>query len=176
MVSPHRRAGALLAVILALSGVLLAAAPAQAGDIYVQLSPSTVEAGYLVGIRASCSENTEPATVESAAFGTVTAQPQDGLLTAAALVPEGTDAGTFRVKLNCPDGRNGSTMLNVVAAGRPKRGPATGFGGSAGPDGADLLLGGGIAVTLLGAVLAMFTLRRRAGSMPPRPAHGRPAR
>ena len=175
MVSPHRRAGALLAATLALSGVLLTPAPARAGDIYVQLSPSTVEAGYLVGIRASCSENTEPATVESAAFGTVTAQPQDGLLTAAALVPEGTDAGRFRVKLNCPDGRNASTTLNVVAAGRPKRGPATGFGGSAGPDAGDLLLGGGIAVTLVGAVLGMVTLRRRGGSVPPGPARGRSA-
>lgn len=166
MVSPRRRAGALLAAVIAFAGVLLAPAPARAGDIYVQLSPSTVEAGYLVGIRASCSQNTEPATVESAAFGTVTAQPQDGLLSAAALVPEGTDAGTFRVKLNCPDGRNASTMLNVVAAGRPKRGPATGFGGSAGPSAGDLLLGGGIAATLVGAVLGMVALRRRNGSAP----------
>ncbi|MGW4467426.1 hypothetical protein [Micromonospora sp. NBC_01796] len=171
MATPHRRAGALLAATLALAGVLLVPSPAQAGDIYVQLSPSTVEAGYLVGIRASCSENTVPATVESAAFGTVTAQPQDGLLTAAALVPEGTDAGTFRVKLNCPDGRNASTMLNVVAADRPKRGPATGFGGSAGPDAGDLLLVGGITVTLLGAVLGLVALRRRGATVPARGRH-----
>lgn len=162
-----RRAGALpatalaLATVLALSGVLLTPAPALAGDIYVQITPTTVEAGHMVGIRASCSDNIEPATVESPAFGTVTAQPQDGLLTAAALVPEGTKAGRFRVKLNCRDGRNASTNLNVVAGGWPKRGPATGFGGSAGPDAGDLLLGGGIAVTLLGAVLGMIALRRR---------------
>jgi hypothetical protein len=173
MATSHRRAGALLAATLALSGVLLVPSPALAGDIYVQLSPSTVEAGYLVGIRASCSDNTMPATVESAGFGTVTAQPQDGLLTAAALVPEGTDAGTFRVRLNCPDGRNASTMLNVVAAGRPKRGPATGFGGSAGPDAGALLLGGGVAVTLIGAVLGLVALRRRSGAVPTGPARGR---
>ncbi|RKR91379.1 hypothetical protein BDK92_5774 [Micromonospora pisi] len=172
MRSPDRRAGVLLAVLVAVSGVLVTPSAAWAGDIYVQLSPSTVEAGYLVGIRASCSQNTEPATVESAAFGTVTAQPQDGFLTAAALVPEGTDSGTYRVKLNCPDGRNASTQLNVVAAGRPKRGPATGFGGATGPDAGDLLLGGGIAVTLAGAVLGLIALRRRNG---PTPAGGRPA-
>ncbi|MFK3984064.1 hypothetical protein ACI2K4_27305 [Micromonospora sp. NPDC050397] len=160
------------AFVLALSGVLLTPAPALAGDVYVQVTPTTVEAGHMIGIRASCSDNTEPATVESPAFGTVTAQPQDGLLTAAALVPEGTQADRFRVRLNCPDGRNASTNLNVVAGGWPKRGPATGFGGSAGPDTGDLLLGGGIAVTLLGAVLGMVALRRRNG---PSPAGGRHA-
>jgi hypothetical protein len=175
MVSPHRPAGALLATALALAGIPLVAAPAHAGDIYVQVSPSTVEAGFLIGIRASCSENSEPATVESPAFGTVTAQPQDGLLTAAALVPEGTDAGTFRVRLSCRDGRNASTTLNVVAAGRPKKGPATGFGGSAGPDAGDLLLGGGLLVTLLGAGLWIVTLRRRNGSALVGPGRGRAA-
>ncbi|MFI6762048.1 hypothetical protein ACIBF5_23205 [Micromonospora sp. NPDC050417] len=172
MRSSGRRTGVLLAVLVAVSGVLLVPSAAWAGDIYVQLSPSTVEAGRVVGIEASCSDNTEPATVESAAFGTVTVQPQNGLLTAAALVPERTDSGRYRVKLNCRDGRNATTQLNVVASGRPKHGPATGFGGSAGPDVGDLLLGGGVAVTLVGAVLGLIALRRRNG---PTPAGGRHA-
>jgi hypothetical protein len=156
------------AVLLGPAAVIgLNPAPAWAADVFVQVNPSTVQAGFMVGIRASCSENTAPATVESPAFGTVTAQPQDGVLTAAALVPENTDAGTYRVKLNCPDGRNATTMLNVVAAGRPERGPATGFGGTAGDDGdpGGLVLGG-LATTALGAALGLVAVRRR-GVRPP---------
>ena len=58
-----------------------------AADVFVQVNPSTAEPGFLVGLKASCTDNTLPATVESPAFGTVTVQPQGGLLTAAAMVP-----------------------------------------------------------------------------------------
>ena len=155
------RAGG-LGLLATAAVTLLGPTAAHAADVFVQVNPSTVQAGFMVGIRASCSENTAPATVESSAFGTVTAQPQNGLLTAAALVPEGTQARTYRVKLNCPDGRNATTMLNVVAAGRPERGPATGFGGTAGADGGPggLVLGG-LATTALGAALGLVAVRRR---------------
>jgi hypothetical protein len=163
MVSFRRRIGALIAGVVPLAGVLLFASPAQAADTYVQVNPSTVRAGHLVGIKASCTENNAPATVESPAFGTITVQPQNGLLTAAALVPEGTDAGSYRVRLHCPDGKSASTMLNVVAADKPSRGPATGFGGTAGGDSTGgLLLYGGLATILAGAALGVVTLRRRA--------------
>lgn len=154
-----------LTVLVALIGsavLLLGAAPARAGDVFVQVNPSTVEAGFMVGIKASCTDNTMPATVDSPAFGTVTVQPQGGELTAAAMVPEQTRAGVYRVRLNCPDGRDATTNLNVVTAKRPTRGPATGFGGAAGGDDlGGLLVGGGLAATALGAVLGVFAVRRR---------------
>lgn len=146
----------------AVAALLLTGAPARAADVFIQVNPSTVEAGFLVGIKASCTDNTMPATAESEAFGTVTLQPQGGQLTAAAMVPAQTRAGPYRVRLNCPDGRSATTMLNVVNAKRPTRGPATGFGGAAGGDGmGGWLLGGGLAATALGAVLGVVTLRRR---------------
>ncbi|HEY0700131.1 MAG TPA: hypothetical protein VGD43_20285 [Micromonospora sp.] len=159
MVSTYRRTGALLAV--ALAAVLTTAAPARAADVFVEVNPSTVQAGNLVGIRASCGDNGAPATVESGAFGTVTVQPQGGVLTAAALVPEQTQAREFRVKLTCPNGRTASTMLRVIQAGQPSRGPATGFGGGAHSDPGDALLLGGVAAILVGAALGVVAVRRR---------------
>ncbi|AVT35093.1 hypothetical protein C6361_35775 [Plantactinospora sp. BC1] len=143
-------------------------APARAADVFVQVNPSTVEAGFMVGLKASCRTNTQPATVESPAFGTVTVQPQAGFLTAVASVPETTRADTYRVRLSCPDGGTGSTRLMVVGATRPQRGPATGFGGSAGDDPGGLLVAGGLASTVLGAVLGLVAIRRRVRSTTPR--------
>ena len=165
--SMHRHAGRLtvarlgLAAVLGLGGVLLGPGPARAADVFVQVNPSTVQAGFLTGIRASCSDNSRPATVESQAFGRVTVQPQDGALTAAALVPERTRAGTYRVKLSCPDGKSASTNLIVVAVGRPTRGPATGFGGTAGGRPGGWLVTGGVAATAVGLLLGIVALRRR---------------
>jgi len=164
MVSTRRRTAIVCGVPLALAGVLLGAVPARAADVFVQVNPSTVEAGFLVGIKASCSDNSAPATVESAAFGTVTVQPQAGFLTAAATVPANTQADTFRVRLSCPDGKTATTQLIVVAADRPSRGPATGFGGTAGDGPGGLLVAGGLASTVLGVVLGLVALRRRRGS------------
>jgi hypothetical protein len=172
MRTAYRGIVALLAALLGLAGVLLTTAPARAADVFVEVNPSTAQAGTMVGIRASCSENSTPATVESPAFGTVTVQPQAGLLTAAAMVPGGTAAGTYRVRLNCPDGKNASTTLNVVAAGQPSRGPATGFGGGAGDDQSGLLLAGGLATIALGVLLGLFAVRRRQAGVPG-PVRGR---
>lgn len=161
MMSPHRHTGAMIALAIAIGGVLLSAAPARAADVFVEVNPSTVEAGFMVGLRASCIDNTLPAAVQSDAFGTITVQPQNGALTAAALVPDGTEAGSYRVRLDCPDGRSAATMLNVVSAARPSRGPATGFGGTAGRDPGTFLLAGGLATIVAGAVLGIYTLHRR---------------
>jgi hypothetical protein len=175
----HRHAGRLtvarigLAAVLGLGGVLLNPAPARAADVFVQVNPSTVQAGFLAGIRASCTDNSRPATVQSGAFGTVTVQPQDGVLTAAALVPANTRADTYRVSLSCPDGKSASTNLIVVAAGRPTRGPATGFGGTAGDNPGGYLVAGGVAATAVGLLLGLVALGRRDGLVGTRPRRRR---
>ena len=129
---------------------------------FVEVNPSTVEAGFIVGIRASCPDNTRPAEVESRAFGEVVVHPQFGFLTAAATVRSDLNAQSYRVILDCPDTLLGAgTNLEVVVGNRPSQGPATGFGGMAGKnDGTTLLTGGAIALAA-GLALAVITLRRR---------------
>ncbi|RAO51170.1 hypothetical protein PSN01_04323 [Micromonospora saelicesensis] len=136
--------------------------PTPAVDIFVEVSPSTVQPGYLVGIRASCRDNSVGATVVSDAFGAVGVQPQRGVLTAAPMVRERTRPGNYRVKLECRDGETASTMLQVVkkVPVQPSRGPATGFGGSTGGMTGKLLLPGGAALIITGLVLAVMALRR----------------
>ncbi|WP_438941442.1 hypothetical protein [Micromonospora deserti] len=129
-------------------------------NVFVEVSPSTVEPGFLVGIKASCRDNSVPAIVVSDAFGRVQAQPHRGVLTAKPMVRERTRPGNYRVKLECRDGETASTMLQVVKAVKPSRGPATGFGGGAGGATGGLLLPGGLALTLTGLVLAVVASRR----------------
>jgi hypothetical protein len=150
----------------------------QPGDlIFVEVTPSTVEPGYLVGIRASCRDNSIPATVVSDAFGRVQVQPQRGLLTTSPMVRDRTRPGNYRVKLECPGGQTASTMLQVVKRvppthvppthAPPSHGPATGFGGTAGGLGpGGLLVPVGLALTVAGAVVGFMTARR------PRPVRG----
>ncbi|MET7705740.1 hypothetical protein [Micromonospora sp. NPDC005413] len=136
--------------------------PAPPVDVFVEVSPSTVQPGYLVGIRASCRDNSVGATVVSDAFGAVGVQPQRGVLTAAPMVRERTRPGNYRVKLECRDGETASTMLQVVkkVPAQPSRGPATGFGGGSGGMTSKLLLPGGAALTITGLILAVVALRR----------------
>lgn len=139
-------------------------APARGGGPFVEVTPSTVETDFLVGIRASCgpgADNDGPAEVDSEAFGTVRVQPQQGFLTATATIPAGQRAGTYRVFLDCPNGRSARTELHVVSRSRPGQGPATGFGGTAGGDLAPFLLAAGLAALAAGGVLGLYTLRRR---------------
>ncbi|MEU2615350.1 hypothetical protein ABZ570_27805 [Micromonospora sp. NPDC007271] len=134
--------------------------------IFVEVTPSTVEVGFLVGIRASCRENSVPAIVASDAFGRIQVQPQRGLLTASPMVKERTRPGNYRVKLECPSGQTASTMLQVVkaapsrTAAPPSRGPATGFGGTAGSGLGNLLVPGGLALIVAGAVVGVTAARR----------------
>lgn len=195
MVSVTRRAAPVIACA-ALASPLLGAVPALAGPlpaaepvpvesteevppadrIFVEVTPSTVERGYLVGIRASCRDNSVPATVESDAFGAVQLQPQGGLLTASPMVKERALPGNYRIKLECPAGQTASTMLQVVnsvpgdpgpatrdpavPASRPSRGPATGFGGTADKGFGVLLVPAGLALTVAGAAVGMAAARR----------------
>lgn len=187
MVSVTRRAALLIAA--AACAPLVGAAPAAAGPrpvalpaaepalgasqpppedvIFVEVTPSTVEPGFLVGIRASCRDNSIPAIVVSDAFGRVQVQPQRGLLTASPMVKERVRPGNYRVKLECPSGQTASTMLQVVKqvqptpAPQPSRGPATGFGGTAGGIGlGGLLVPVGLALTVAGAVVGVAASRR----------------
>ncbi|MFI9640598.1 hypothetical protein ACIG87_11090 [Micromonospora sp. NPDC051925] len=134
------------------------------GLLFVEVTPSTVEPGYLVGIEASCHDNSIPATVVSDAFGRVQVQPQRGLLTAAPMVKERVRPGSYRIKLECPDGATASTSLQVVKRVKPSPGPHTGFGGAAGNGMADgLLVPGGLALTIAGAVVGIVAARRPRG-------------
>ncbi|WP_433318169.1 hypothetical protein [Micromonospora chersina] len=136
--------------------------PSPADVIFVEVTPSTVEPGFLVGIRASCRDNSVPATVVSDAFGRVQVQPQRGLLTASPMVRDRTRPGNYRVKLECPGGQTASTMLQVVKRVQPSRGPATGFGGTAGGGGlGGLLVPVGLGLTVVGAVVGVVASRRQ---------------
>ena len=161
MMSPHRRTRAMAVFAVAAAGVLPGAAPARAADVFVEVSPSTVQAGSVVDLRAGCADNTTPAAVTSAAFGTVTVQPDNGVLTATATVPGDTAVGGYPVRLQCPDGASASTTLTVDTEARPTRGPDTGFGGTGGGDRGTILLAGGLATVVAGAVLGVSALRRR---------------
>ena len=169
-----RRTPAMVAVVtacvLAWAPAAAAAAPAPTPTPttspppgrFVEVNPSTVEAGFIIGIRASCPDNTRPAEVESRAFGEVVVQPQYGFLTAAATVRSDIDAQSYRVVLDCPDTLLGATTTLVVVVGnRPSRGPATGFGGMAGKDDGTTLLTGGAIALVAGLALVVVTLRRR---------------
>jgi len=141
----------------------VSASPSPPSGVYVRVTPDTVQADYLIGIDASCGDdNRQTASVESGAFGRVTVRPQDGRLTSTATVPANRRAGTYRVRLTCRNGRTATTTLRVVAKTRPSRGPATGFGGTAGGSAwPTVLVTGGLLAIVAGAVLGVVTLRRR---------------
>jgi hypothetical protein len=138
--------------------------PSPLPEVFVEVNPSTAEPGTLVGIRASCPDNSAPATVESEAFGQVAVRPQFEFLTAAVTVPDGTEAARYEVALNCPGGSTATTSLRVLGVTRPSSGPATGFGGTAGDNLGTLLLVAGMALVAGGAALGVLRLRRRVGA------------
>jgi hypothetical protein len=131
-------------------------------EVFIELNPSTVEAGAWVGIRASCPDNGKAATVRSDAFGRTTVEPQAGFLVRSVRIADSQDPRSFTVRLTCPGGENATATLHVVARTRPSRGPATGFGGAAGDGGSGgpLILGGLLTLTA-GLALGLVTLRRR---------------
>ncbi|MEV2241620.1 hypothetical protein [Micromonospora sp. NPDC049891] len=151
------------AVPVAVPGVVPVAAPqpVPGPNVFVEVSPSTVEPGHLVGLRASCHDNSVGAIVVSDAFGRVAVQPQRGLLTGTAMVKDRVLPGNYRVKLECRGGETASTMIQVVRHMKPSRGPATGFGGGARAVTSSLLLPGGLALTVTGMVLWVTATRRR---------------
>ncbi|MFI7022076.1 hypothetical protein [Micromonospora sp. NPDC049900] len=137
------------------------AAPQPGPNVFVEVMPSTVEPGHMVGLRASCQDNSVGAIVVSDAFGRVAVQPQRGLLFGTAMVKDRVLPGNYRVKLECRGGETASTMVQVVRQMKPSRGPATGFGGAAGGVASGLLLPGGLALTVTGMVVWVAATRRR---------------
>ncbi len=156
-------AAALAALALTGGAVALGAAPAHAAAVFVELNPSTVPAGEEVGLRARCDDNLTAATVTSDAFtGKVTVRPRYGFLTATVTVPARTRPDDYRVRLTCAGGESATATLHVVARDRPARGPATGFGGSAGAGTMPaVLVTGGLVAIGGGGLLGVLTLRRR---------------
>lgn len=154
-----RSAVAALAVVGV--SVLLQATPARAQAVWIEVNPSSVQAGMQVAIRASCGDNTNQATVRSDAFGTVMISPQNGLLVGEATVPGNKRAGASEVRLRCANGSTATTTLNVINMARPTRGPATGGGGTAGGGGGRLVLAGGLATIGIGVAMGLVALRRR---------------
>lgn len=155
-------AGATALVVAALT----APSPAHAEGVFVEVNPSTIQAGFQVAIRASCGDALNNAKVHSAAFGTVTVEPLNSYLIAAATVPEHKKAGGYNVKLTCPSRQTATTTLWVVNHDSPEHGPNTGGGALA--DNGGTLIGGGAAVVGLG--LGLLLLMRRRGRSPLTPA------
>lgn len=146
-------------LVIALTGM----SPAAAAAVFVELNPSTARAGDEIALRASCDENLKAATVRSEPIGEVTVAPEFGFLVATVRIPADTGPGDYPVALTCPDGASATTVLHVVANVAPSRGPATGFGGTAGDSPAVPLIGAGLAIALAGLALGAVSLRRRVG-------------
>jgi hypothetical protein len=99
--------------------------------VFVTVSPTTVNAGSAITIRASCVDNTSTATISSPAFGSTTVQPIDGVLSTSVVIPADTKASTFEVTLVCRNGSRASatvTIINAQASAPATMGPNTGGG------------------------------------------------
>ena len=127
----------------------------------METNPSTAPAGDEIGLRASCTDNLQDATVSADPFGTVTVKPSFGFLTATTTVPANTRPGDYQVTLRCPDAQTATSVLHVVARVEPTQGPATGGGGTAPGRSAPMWIGSGLAAIAAGLVLAVVSARRR---------------
>jgi hypothetical protein len=160
--------GAVALVAAALLAAALASPPALAAQgVFVEVNPNTIQAGYQVGIYASCGEDLNPATVKSGAFGEITLTPRSGsdYLSGSATVPADTRAGEYKVDLKCANGATASAELFVLGMAKPTRGPDTGGGGTAsagGPPAPPVLLAGASTIALA-AGLGLLLVRRATG-------------
>ncbi len=137
-------------------------APAPAEGTWIEVSPSTVQAGEQVAIKASCKERVDEAKAHSKAFGEIVLVPQWGFLVGDATVPPDTRAGDYEVKLTCVKSGHAETKLKVITKSRPTHGPHTGGGGLAGSDNdGTVALAGGLGTLAAGAGLAVAMRRRR---------------
>jgi hypothetical protein len=108
------------------SGAACTDAMANSAGVWITVSPATITAGFQVNIRASCGDNANQATVTSAAFGTVTVLPVNGVLSAQVTVPADTHKATYDVRLSCPTGSRATTTLTVLnTTTAPTAAPAT---------------------------------------------------
>jgi hypothetical protein len=147
--------------------------------VWVNVNPATVNAGAAVSVEASCGDVANSATVKSAAFGTLTLQPQASVLIGQVTIPTTTRAGTATVTLTCQTGSTATTTLTILglATAAPATiGPHTGGGflangghdSDAGP--AAWMIGGFGAIAAAGAIGVLSRRRRRTvpiGAGPP---------
>jgi hypothetical protein len=144
------------------------AAAARAGNVFVEVTPNTVQAGDRVNIRASCDDgNNRQANVQSDAFGRVMVRPDNGFLTGAVTIPGGKAPGAYGVNLTCQNGNTATTTLNVVNMAKPSQGPAAGGGGTASGEISPLILAGGLATIAIGAAIGLLGMRRRGTELGP---------
>ncbi|BCB90261.1 hypothetical protein [Phytohabitans suffuscus] len=130
-------------------------------EVFVEVTPSTVQAGDQVEIQASCDGDDREASVRSDAFGRVSVRPENGLLVGTATVPDRKPPGTFDVVLTCRNQTTASTTITVVNMSKASRGPATGGGGTAGGTVSPLVLTGGLGIVAVGAGVALIVRGRR---------------
>ena len=98
---------------------------------WIEVSPGSVPAGARVAIRASCVDNSVPASANAPFVGTVTLQPTAAYLQTELQVPPTTQAGKYTITLNCPNGSKATTSLTVTnepPTPQPVVGPHTGGG------------------------------------------------
>ncbi|WFE41887.1 hypothetical protein [Micromonospora sp. WMMD998] len=162
----HRALSSVLGLLgLVAAFVLTTAAPARAGqNVFIEVTPNSVQAGSRVSLRAGCDTNNDrQAQVTSDAFGRVTLRSNNGFLTGSVTVPGNKAPGDYPVNLDCANGATASTMLTVLNMSQPSKGPATGGGGTAegGRGTGSLLLVGGLVAV---AVVAGVSARRKTGS------------
>lgn len=150
---------------------LSAPVPAYADGEYIRVTPSTIQAGYQVHIDAFCSDNVNPATVESDAFGVVTIPPVPDPEVAGRYLHRGTVTippdkpnRTYHVTITCPSQQRATTSLHVVNNAPSSKGPNTGGGYLAGnkvKDGTLTMIWAGAAALALGAMLFAISRRRK---------------
>jgi hypothetical protein len=146
---------------------LTACIPANAsGATLLVVSPGSIRAGFQIEVNATCSDMLNPAYVTSRAFGSITLEPDHGLLQADVTVPSDTASGTYTVNLDCASGGHSSAKLTVLDGTHPNphHGPDTGGGEMGSMTGAHMALLGGLGTLLAGmAIVLVAGLRRRAG-------------
>lgn len=130
-------------------------------EVFLEVTPTTVQSGMQVHIRAKCGDEPQRATVSSRAFPDVRmeAPPGSTIMSSHVTVPPGTRPGSYQVRLRCADGAFATVDLHVIDMARPSLAPATGGGGTAsGHQVTAWLLAGGLAAFAAGVGLL---LRRR---------------
>jgi len=145
----------------AASTLLLGPLPARADTVFIEVNPSTINAGFSVSLRASCGSTVNPATAKSSAFGTITLTAEKNFLIGTATIPSDTKPHGYPVRLTCASGSSAVTTLWVINPTKPTRGPNTGGGALAHQGKGTIMLTGGAAALLAGGGLALVALRRR---------------
>jgi hypothetical protein len=143
------------------STVLFGAAPARADTVFIEVNPSTINAGFSVSLRASCGSTVNPATAKSDAFGVITLMAEKKFLIGTATIPSETSPRGYPVRLTCASGSRATTTLWVINSKKPTRGPDTGGGALAHQGNGPLVLTGSAAALCAGLTLGAITLRRR---------------